>query len=150
MPMALTESQRDFVEIFVLGRPAPVDTGGDDPLAVWNTARESTDAGISALQAVLRSYKHPDLDNIADAGLNGVTEGNQTAIMRALMDFRAAAPADRAKKAAALVQQVDAYRGFLDGSKVITLCEKNPFGVSVAIRAPLGAALDKIAAIATR
>ncbi|MDK3073609.1 hypothetical protein QO034_10845 [Sedimentitalea sp. JM2-8] len=148
--MALTESQRDFVEIFVLGRSAPIDTGGDDPLAVWNSAKESTDAGISALQAAIRSYKHPDLDNIADAGLNGVTEGNQTAMMRALMEFRGAAPADRAKKAVALVQQVDAYRGFLDSNRVIALCERNPFGVSVPIRAQLGAALDRIAAIAAR
>jgi hypothetical protein len=70
--------------------------------------------------------------------------------MRALMEFRAAPPTDRTKQAAALVQQVDAYRSFLDGNRIIALCEKNPFGVTVAIRAPLGAALDRIAAIATR
>ena len=89
------------------------------------------------------------MENIADAGLNGVTEGNQTAILRALMEFRTAPPTDRTKQAAALVQQVDAYRSFLDGNQGIALCEKNPFGVTVAIRAPLAAALDKSAAIAT-
>jgi hypothetical protein len=152
--MSLTDAQYGFVARFILEKPPESPdrpaAQGDDPLAIWQAAKERTDAGISALQVAMKSYRHPDLDNLADKGLNGVTGGNQVAMMRALMTYRSAAEADRAQAADALLKQVETYSSFIQGDRVIALCERNPFGVEVAIRAPLTAALDRIAGIAGR
>jgi hypothetical protein len=48
----------------------------------------------------------------------------------------------------ALMAQIAAYVAFLKASPEIDLIENNPFGVPVAVRAPLGAALKQIADIA--
>lgn len=119
-------------------------TAAPDPLTIWTTAKESTDSALSALQSKLRQFSDPDLERIAEHGLNGITEGNQTALMKHLIDFRQAAPADRAKAGAALVAQGQEYRAFLAASDLVSLCEKNPFGVAVDLRGPLGRALDDI------
>lgn len=112
---------------------------------IWRTAKEQTDAGVTGLQTALKSHRSSALDRIADAGLNGITEGNSVAMMRALMDYDSAAADSRAKASATVLKQVDAYRTFLSGSTVLDLVENNPFGVPVAIKAPLTAALDNIA-----
>ncbi|QYK41121.1 MAG: hypothetical protein KF887_17335 [Paracoccaceae bacterium] len=119
-----------------------------DPLDVWNAAKETTDAAIGALQARLGQIADPDLDRIARFGLNGITEGNQTALMKHLLDYRQASGDARAKAAAALRSQAAAYRSFLQSNELIDLCEKNPFGVAVDLRGPLGAALTEIERLA--
>ncbi len=119
-------------------------------MAIWGRAKEKTDPGIGALQNALRSYGNIDLNQIAESGLNGVTEGNSVAMMRALMEYDAADAPKRAAAANKLLKQVDAYQGFLDSSRLIKLVEGNPFGVSVSIKVPLSAALKEIAAEVAR
>lgn len=124
---------------------SPSDATPDtDPLTIWNTAKEATDSAISALQNKIRQIPDPDLERIAEMGLNGITQGNQTALMKHLMDFRNVDAAGRPKAAAALQAQCKEYRTFLDGNELITLCEQNPFGVTVDLRSHLGKALDEI------
>lgn len=125
--------------------------GESDPLTIWNTAKEATDASVTQLQNKLNQFPidDPDLKRIADQGLNGVTEGNQVALMRRLFEFQSAKGADKAKAAAELKAQSAQYRGFLQDSGVIALCENNPFGVTVNLRGPLIRALDAIDRAAT-
>lgn len=122
--------------------------GARDPLEVWTTAKEATDGAISALQARLGQIADPDLERIAKFGLNGITEGNQTALMKHLIEFRQSSGEARAKAAAALRNQAAAYRSFLQSSELVDLCEKNPFGVAVDLRGPLGSALAEIERLA--
>ena len=125
---------------------APVEgaDAGDDPLVIWRDTKESIDEGISLLQTQLKSHAHPDMRNIAELGLNGITQGNQAAMMKALMEFNKA-PADQKSTAADnLLGQVETYRGFIKSNKVIALCENNPFGIDVSVVAPVNAALDRI------
>jgi hypothetical protein len=119
-----------------------------DVMAVWRDARETADLGIAALQGKLAASPLPDLRRIAEFGLNGVTAGNQTAMMGALMTFNAASGPSRQAAAKALLASVGAYRSFLSESAAIRLCEDNPFGVACTIRAPLLQALDAIDAAA--
>jgi hypothetical protein len=116
-----------------------------DVLGIWREAKESVDDGISKLQSALRGYGVPALERIAEFGLNGVTEGNQTALAKALFDFRAATGADRPRFASALAAQVGTYAQFLSSDPVIELVENNPCGVAVPLRATLGGALREIA-----
>lgn len=119
-----------------------------DPLTIWNTAKEATDGAISALQSKIRQIPDPDLERIAEMGLNGITQGNQTALMKHLMEFRQVDATARPKAAAALQAQCKEYRAFLADSELVTLCEQNPFGVAVDLRKHLGKALDEIDRVA--
>lgn len=119
-------------------------TPAGDPLETWRTAKEKVDVSISALQKALKGFSHPDLDRIAEFGLNGVSDGNQTAMNRALFEFNGAQGPDREKAGAKLVTEVAQYRQFLASNKIIDLCEQNPFGVAVDIKGPLKTALDDI------
>lgn len=113
-------------------------------LTLWQGAREIADRGVVALQGALRGLGVPELDRIADAGLNGVTEGNQTALMAAMVDLARATPETRTAAAKRVGQASAAFRQFLAADPVIELCEGNPFGVKVAVRATLTRALDAI------
>lgn len=115
-----------------------------DPMTIWNSAKESTDAGITALQSALKGIPDPDLERIAEFGLNGVTEGNQVALMKHLFAFNQSSGEARLKAAAGLKAQCSEYRSFLAGSKLISLVDDNPFGVKLNLRATLGKALDDI------
>lgn len=123
---------------------ATLGTPSVDAMAVWRSAKEQADTGIAQLQTALRGYDNPDLWRIADMGLNGITDGVQTGLMAALFDFQRATAGDRAKVAQVLVQRIAECRKKIEGDPVITLCEANPFGVTVSIRAPLGAALAEL------
>lgn len=116
---------------------------GGLPLDLWNEAKSQSDLAITRLQERLKQEHNPDLDRIAEFGLNGVTEGNQAALMKRLFEFRAAPPAGQAAAAEKLVEQTSEYRKFLAGSELIALCEQNPF-VTIDIRGPLDAALREI------
>ncbi len=131
-----------------LKTPAAAEAPGEDVMAIWQAAKEDVDRGISELQAALRSQNHPVLAQIADAGLAGVTGGNQTALMKALFEMNAATGDARKKASQALLAQVAAYGKFLKEDPVIALVEENPFGISAPVRAPLGNALRQIAGIA--
>lgn len=113
-------------------------------LALWQGARDIADKGVTALQGALRGHGVAELDRIADAGLNGVTEGNQTALLAAMVDLARATPDARPAAARRVGQASAAFRQFLAADPVISLCEANPFGVKVAIRATLTRALDAI------
>ncbi|HMO06438.1 MAG TPA: hypothetical protein PKD10_02170 [Paracoccaceae bacterium] len=119
-----------------------------DPMVVWRDAKETVDVSISALQSALKGIDDPDLQRIADAGLNGITDGLQTRLMVALFDYNATQGDARAKAAATLRTRAAELRKMLDSDPIIALCEDNPFGVNVAIRGPLGAALNELENIA--
>lgn len=119
-----------------------------DPMVVWRDAKEGVDVSIGALQSALRGIDDPDLRRIADAGLNGITDGLQTRLMAALFDYNSASGEGRAKAAVALRGRAAELRKMIESDPIIALCEDNPFGVKVAIRGPLGAALTELETIA--
>ncbi|NIZ15411.1 hypothetical protein HCZ87_18770, partial [Phaeobacter sp. HF9A] len=59
-----------------------------------------------------------------------------------------AATAQKAAAADALAKEAQSYKAFVNDNKIMALCEKNPFGVTLPIRKELGAALDRIAQLA--
>lgn len=122
--------------------PAAAQTGVSAPLLpLWTAAKDRADAGIAQLQAALRAADDDDLEQIAEFGLFSVTQGQAVKLIAALLEADAApSPATHGKLRTAL----DNYRDFLDGAPIVDLVEDNPFGVSVPLRATLGAALDEM------
>ncbi|WP_139792731.1 hypothetical protein [Pseudophaeobacter leonis] len=122
----------------------PEDLLPENPADIWLDAKGQVDASLTPLMGLLSKAEDPNLARIAKFGLSGVTKGNNTALMAALLGYNSAAEADRAKSAQKLSQEADAYAAFLSSDPIIALCENNPFGQTLAIRAPLLNALKTI------
>lgn len=139
---ALRALAEDLVKAEASAAPS---TSGPKPQDIWNAAKEAVDEGIAKLQSALRGIRHPDTQRIAEFGLAGVSGGQiQTKMMTALLTHTRAGGEDRAKAEASLHGVISEYRAFLFGSRLVALCDENPFGVAVNLRSGLGAALDRI------
>lgn len=115
-----------------------------DRLAIWRDAKEAVDAKLIQLAQKLRDYGDPDFDRIADFGLFGMTDGQTVALNVALRELAGAAPAKRPTAAAGVRTAISDYRAVMAGDGTFDLIDENQFGVDVALRATLGAALNQI------
>jgi hypothetical protein len=106
---------------------------------IWTGAKERVDQGFDALQKALRAANDPDLLQLAEYGLNSITDRQSVKLMAALME------ADSGGDTRKLVAAINSFRDFLDGSAIVDLLEDNPLGVKVSLRTQLGPALDIIA-----
>jgi hypothetical protein len=116
----------------------------ESPIEMWREFKERVDQQVSALQQALKGFDHPDLNRIADAGLNGVTGGLQVQLQRALLEYDSASSDERPRAESALIKAATEYETFLNTDKMIALCDNNPFGVDVAIQATLTEGLRRI------
>jgi hypothetical protein len=107
---------------------------------IWIDAKEEVDAGISRLQAALRETGDDDLEQIAEFGLFGASDGENVALMVALREADTGAEGGLDKVESAVAD----YKDFLDGAPIIDLIENNPFGVTVPLRKTLGGALQQL------
>lgn len=153
--MQISDKQFDFLEKFI-GLSNPSSSGeilpeadSSDPLAIWRNGKEVADKSIELLQNALKDKNVAALDQIVEFGLNGLSERNQTDLMKALFEFSMSDAAGRKNAAKILSERAAAYQSFIEGDSVIELCENNPFGVSVDIKKPLVAALSQIKSVAT-
>lgn len=138
--MADDAAKREWVER-VLGVRMP--SGGGEPLLpLWLDAKDAVDGRLGRLQGALRGFGDPDLDRIAEFGLNGITGRASVGLMVALRE--ADAPGADGRARGKLAQAVAAYRSFLTENDAVRLIDDNPFGVDVAVQATLGAALATI------
>lgn len=127
------------------GSAAPAPAPGAEATAIWRDAKAASDKSVAALCAALRGFGDAELTRIADTGLTGVAETAQAGLTAALEAFRQAGSSAAAQTVA---QRVAECRTMLDTDPLVALCEDNPFGVAVAIRATLGRALNRIETLA--
>ena len=92
-------------------------------LPLWLDAKDEVDSKVGRLQGSLRGVGDPDLDRIAEFGLNGVTGTSSVGLMVALRE------AD-ARASQKLAGAIDSCRAFLDGSEVVKLIDDNPRSAS--------------------
>lgn len=118
-------------------------SGGADLLPVWNATREDLDRQIELLKAALRSFRHPDLDRIAEVGFNAFTDGRNTKLMAALFDFKQSPTPQAAAKVEAAIAR---YEELLGSGSVLDDYDDNPFGVRVTLRQTLTRGLDALRA----
>lgn len=117
---------------------------GAPPRVIWRTAKEAVDEKLEKLAATLRGFHDPDLDRIAEFGLFGLTRGEGVALNKALIEYEGAAQDRKATAGGKLRQAVAAYRSVLVQHPAVKQIDSNPFGINPAMRATLGAALDRI------
>jgi hypothetical protein len=119
----------------------------------WPTARAAFDQAIadidkqiSALQAALKSSDDDVLEEIAEFGMNGITGNHRVKLMAAMMEMGGGDPAVVKQSAQKLIKLAEEFKTFLEGDERVEVCDENPFGVPVSIRATLGGALGNLAA----
>ena len=115
----------------------------DGPLLpIWLDAKETVDDQIGKLQVALKGFDDPDLNRIAEYGLNGISGKNSVGLMTALREADAPGGGDGARKK--LSAAIESYQSFLRSNKIVALIDTNPFGISIAVRSTLGGALDTL------
>jgi hypothetical protein len=112
----------------------------------WQSASDAVDQQITALQAALRKSGDDTLEEIAEFGVNGVTGNHKVRLMAAMMELGSGDPAAIAKSGRATLALVRDFRAYLDSDERVLVCDENPFGVAVSLRATFGGALTQIEA----
>jgi hypothetical protein len=113
-------------------------------LTDWRSALEQLDGQIAELQKALRRQKQPELDKIAEFGLNAVTGNHKVRLMAALHEVGSNDIAKLAERHVALRQQFQAFLAHIETDRKVAACDSNPFGVHVAIQDTLTPALSAI------
>jgi hypothetical protein len=122
----------------------------------WRDANDAVNVQINALRAgILAAAKSGDGDaakyakalaDIAEKGLNAITEDHRVKLQAAVMEIGAGNAEAMKKSGAKTLASIQTFQAFLDRSEKIAACDANPFGVPVAIRATLGPALRQLVA----
>lgn len=109
------------------------------PIIIWREAKETVDARIGDLRKSVLAHPdeslRPTLAQIADKGLNGVTDRASVGMMAAMMEAKA--------QPAKALKAIETFQTFLAGD-IARGIDENPFKVAVGLRTTLGAALDSI------
>lgn len=131
----------------VLGVRIAAASGADTAkrlLTLWQDAKDEVDAKINELAAAVREEGDPDLDQIADKGLIGVTGGTAVKLTKAFLELRSAGPDKRETAATALREAAQAYRNTVFAHPLVDLIDDNPWGIKVGLRAKLDVALTTV------
>jgi hypothetical protein len=122
----------------------------------WQDANDAVNDQINGLRKVLlERAKSGDEDadeyaealtDIAENGLNAVTENHRVKLMAAVMALGDGSGGAIAKNGPTSLGLIEAFTTFLDGSEKIEVCDANPFGAPVAIKATLMPPLQQMAA----
>lgn len=110
----------------------------------WVEATDSVNDQISMLVKQLKASSDPDLESIAEFGLNALTANLRTPLEVAIREVDACKDGDRQAAVAKAIQAVQAIEAHLSSDERVLVCDENPFEVPVSIRATLGSALAKM------
>jgi hypothetical protein len=149
MSGALAVSKAEWVErvlgLATGGAAAKVPPNADKRrlLEIWRDAKETVDQGIAALQKACLSQNVPPavadmLHEVAEKGLNGVTNRASVGMMAAMTEAETS-PAARAKAMTAVAN----FEAFL-ATPVAGMIDDNPFGLKIGLRNTFGDALKTI------
>ena len=138
-------------ELDVEGETAELKAMGLEVSDIWLSAVEAFEAAtedangqIRELQAVLWQTDDLDLHDIADRGLNAMTENTRVPLMAAILDAGSGSPVMLKKAAPKILAAVQAFRTQL-ASVQVSVCDNNPFGVQMTFEDTYSGALDQLA-----
>jgi hypothetical protein len=107
----------------------------------WQDAIETVDSQISALQRALRETTDEELEEIAQYGMNAVTNNHKVPLMAALMEVGPGTAESLAKSGPKALAAVQAFKKHIESDARVAACDQNPLGVAVSIRSTLSPAL---------
>lgn len=112
-------------------------------LPVWQAAKDAVDAQLRQLSDRLRKTSLPVLVEVADE-LEHLLEPFRVGLVAALLAFDRAPVEVKPAARAAAIKALTAALVRLDAEKRLPAVDANGFGVSVSVRATLGAALRRL------
>jgi len=112
----------------------------------WQEAMETVDSQISALQQEMRQSGDETLEEIAEFGLNAMTEGHKTALTAAMLEIGAGSADGFASSGQKALAAVQAFQRLIESDERIAACDDNG-GIPVSIRDTLSPALAELAAV---
>jgi hypothetical protein len=122
----------------------------------WQDANDVVNDQINGLRkALLNRARDGDdgMDGLADAlseiaekGLNAITEDHRVKLMASMMELGGGDAATVGKFGAKAFGLITAFQTFLDSSEKIEVCDANPFDAPVSIRTTLGPPLQQMVA----
>jgi ElaB/YqjD/DUF883 family membrane-anchored ribosome-binding protein len=113
----------------------------------WLDAVEEVDGQLVKLAAALRNSDDGDLWEIAEFGMNAVTDNHKVPLQAALLDVERVAPAKRRAAVSRALKRIDAFVAHLKTDDRVAVCDDNPFDVKVSLRGTLGTALQFVASV---
>ncbi len=95
--------------------------------ATWQSASDAIDNQITKLQSNLKKSGDPELEDIAEYGLNAVTGNFKVPLMAAIRAVDTSAPANLKKNATTVLTVVKGFQGFIngEGKAVIDACDED-------------------------
>ena len=158
MADTLTPKQLKFVTTFIGARASGVsnDTEAVGPVTaawektwkdarlVWQTASDSIDLQISALQSKLKGSDDPELQEIGEFGLNAITGNRRVRVMAAMRDLDGLdSPPDKGtiSKVSKTIEELESH---IDNDDRIAAVDNNPFGVTVSVAKSISSALAQV------
>ena len=110
----------------------------------YDDANEQVNRQLEQLRSALQSSGDPDLEKIADMGLNAVTADFRVPMQAALLNVDRASGEGMRKAIADAREAVTEFYDHIENDERVEVCDDNPFedeGVKVSIRGTLGVAL---------
>jgi hypothetical protein len=122
----------------------------------WQDANDAVNDQINGLRtALLEAAKEGDgdteglalaLTDLAENGLNEITEDHRVRLMAAVQELAGGTPAAMRKSGARALALIEGFESFLGSNPKIAACDDNPYGAPVSIRATLTPPLRQMAA----
>ena len=107
-------------------------------------ATETIDSQMSKLQSKLSSTGDPQLQRIAEFGLNAVTGNHKVRLMAAVRDVDAASGDTKLIALKKCLKIVLDFQKHVSTDPRVRVCDRNPYKVKVTIMKTLGAALGEL------
>jgi hypothetical protein len=113
--------------------------------AAFDEAVSSVDEQIAALQTSLKNSGDDTLEEIAEFGMNGITGNHRVPLMATMIEIDQGGSEAVRISGPKLAKLATEFKAYLDSDERVGVCDDNPFGVPVSIRATLGGALGRLA-----
>jgi hypothetical protein len=111
-------------------------------IAAFGVASREVDKQISALQSALRETGDPEMEDIADFGLNALMQNTRVPLLAALRDMGEGKGLILKTYAPRLRATIMSFHKVLATNPKIAACDNNPLGVVVSIRDTYDDALE--------
>ena len=109
--------------------------------ALWLTAVDNVNDQLSRLRVELLNQQDSDLRQIAEFGLNAVTDNHRVPLQASIMNVDKASGPSKAKFIVQTREFVEEFKDHIETDEQVEACDDNPFDVAVSIRSSLGNAL---------
>ncbi len=109
--------------------------------ALWLTAIDNVNDQLSRLRVELLNQEDSELRQIAEFGLNAVTDNHRVPLQASILNVDKASGPSKAKFIDQTREFVEEFKDHIETDEQVEACDDNPFDVAVSIRSSLGGAL---------